>query len=76
MKLKQIKHQKEYEFILTFSNGETFSADLKNLISSYVKPQETGTAYINKEWGCLEFNEGAVDVEPKTLYQFTKNRVN
>lgn len=73
MKLKQIKHQHDYEFLLTFVNGETANVDLKTLISSHVKPQEIHTAYINQEWGCLEFNGGKVDVEPKTLYQFTKN---
>ena len=75
MKLKEIKHRHEYEFLLTFANGETANVDLKTLISSYVKPQETNTAHVNQEWGCLEFKGGAVDVEPKTLYQFTKNQI-
>ena len=25
---------------------------------------------LNQEWGCLEFKNGAVDIEPKTLYKF------
>lgn len=75
MKLKEIKHQHNYEFLLTFANGETANVDLESLISSYVKPQEINTAHINQEWGCLEFKGGAVDIEPKTLYQFTKNQI-
>ncbi|MBP7710594.1 MAG: DUF2442 domain-containing protein [Rickettsiales bacterium] len=75
MKLKEIKHQHDYEFLLTFANGETASVDLETLISPHVKPQEINTAQINQEWGCLEFKGGTVDVEPKTLYQFTKNQI-
>ena len=75
MKLKEIKHQRGYEFLLTFTNGESANVDLKTLISSYVKLQEIHTAHINQEWGCLEFKGGAVDVEPKTLYQFTKSQI-
>ncbi len=72
MKLQEIKHQHDYEFLLTFANGESANVDLKTLISPHVKPQETHTAKINQEWGCLEFKGGAVDVEPKTLYHWTK----
>ena len=75
MKLKEIKHQHDYEFLLTFANGETATVDLKALISPHVKPQEIHSAHVNNEWGCLEFKGGAVDVEPKTLYQFTKNQI-
>jgi hypothetical protein len=27
----------------------------------------TNTAQLNKDWGCLEFNESVVDRDPKTL---------
>lgn len=72
MKLKKIEHQKGYQFFLTFINGEKIDVDLKELISSHVKPQETSTARIDKDWGCLEFNQGGVDLEPKTLYRYAK----
>ncbi len=74
MKLKEIQHKKDYEFLITFSNEEKIKVDLKELISSYVKPQEAITAHINQEWGCLEFNNGTVDIEPKTLYNYVKNQ--
>ena len=32
--------------------------------------QALNTAQLNKDWGCLEFNDGAVDIEPKTLYRY------
>jgi len=73
MKLKQIKHGKDYQFLLTFTNQETVKVNLEKLISKYVASKEVITARINKEWGCLEFKGGAVDIEPKTFYQFSKN---
>ena len=73
MKLKKIEHQNGYKFFLTFVNGEKINVDLEELISSYVKPQETDTARIDVDWGCLEFNNGKVDLEPKTLYRYAKD---
>lgn len=70
MKLKQIKHDHDYQFLLTFANQETAKVDLEKLISKYVNPEEIETARVNQDWGCLEFKNGAVDIEPKTLYKF------
>jgi hypothetical protein len=75
MKLKEVKHQHDYHFLITFANGESGNVDLENLIATYVEPQETSTAHVNSEWGCLEFKNGAVDIEPKTLYQYSKNQI-
>jgi hypothetical protein len=75
MKLKEIEHKKDYQLLLTFTNGEKIDIDLENLVSSYVKLHEVTTATVNQEWGCLEFNGGKVDIEPKTLYNFTKNHL-
>ncbi len=36
----------------------------------YLIDSELQTARINKEWGCLEFKDGAVDIEPVTLYKY------
>jgi len=44
--------------------------DLKNLIEKYVPLNELETVQINPKWGCLEFNDGWVDIEPKTLYHY------
>ena len=75
MKIKEIKHQIDYSFLIKFENGEIISTNLKDLVSSYVNQQELTTAHVNQEWGCLEFNNGRVDIEPKTLYNYAKKQL-
>ena len=70
MKLVNLRHQKGYIFTLTFANGEIKETDLKELIEKHVNLDGLNTARINQEWGCLEFNDGGVDIEPKTLYRY------
>ncbi|MDD5275508.1 MAG: DUF2442 domain-containing protein [Methylovulum sp.] len=70
MKLVSIKHQHDYFFALTFENGECKEADLKRVCGNYVSPDNLDTAQVNSEWGCLEFNNGRVDIDPKTLYRY------
>jgi len=70
MKLKRFEHLEVYRFMLTFENGEIKQADLQELIGAYVVPDALPTARINPEWECLEFNDGKVDIEPKTLYRY------
>lgn len=70
MKLKCFEHRGGYCFVLTFANGEAKLVDLQKLIGAYVTSDAVNTARIDPEWGCLEFNGGVVDIEPKTLYQF------
>jgi hypothetical protein len=68
MKLVNFKHQHDYLFTLFFENGETKETDLSTLIEQYVSPSNLNTAHLNSDWGCLEFNNGMVDIDPKTLY--------
>jgi hypothetical protein len=70
MRLKNFEQQDGYKFKLIFENGEVKEADLKNLIGSHVGLVDLNTARIDAEWGCLEFKNGMVDIEPKTLYRF------
>lgn len=70
MKLVNFKKLQDYWFVLTFENGETKDIDLAPLIAKHVSLENLQTARINSEWGCLEFNDGLVDIEPKTLYRF------
>lgn len=70
MKLKAFEQKHDYEFVFVFENGERKEANLKSLIAKYLQPDELGTAMINDEWGCLEFKDGAVDIEPNTLYKY------
>jgi hypothetical protein len=73
MKLQNFTQQDGYRFQLVFENGEIKNADLKNLIGSYVELAALNTAHIDNEWGCLEFKNGSVDVEPKTLYRYVSS---
>ena len=75
MKLKDFKRLHDYVFYFTFENGEDGEVNLKELVSSHVNLSELDSAFLNKEWGCLEFKNHTVDIEPKTLYKFfLKNR--
>jgi hypothetical protein len=69
MKLLNFEKKDHYRFSLTFENGEMKEIDLQHLIGQHVSSEFLDTARINKEWGCLEFKDGAVDIEPKTLYK-------
>lgn len=70
MKLVNFKHLQGYWFILNFENGEEKRVNLSGLIEKYVCIENTNTAQINPEWGCLEFNHAMVDIDPKTLYRY------
>ncbi len=68
MKLKHFEHIDAYRYLLIFENDE-HKVDLIDLIGNHVSLDQLNTAHIDAEWGCLEFNGGIVDIEPKTLYQ-------
>ena len=70
MKLKHFEHYDAYRFLLKFENGTVKETDLAELIGHHVTLDALNTARIDPEWGCLEFNGGRVDIEPKTLYQY------
>ncbi len=71
MKLKEFKIKNDYIFNFVFENGIKKIVDISSLIQDKVTKEEVKTAHIDKDWGCLEFNNGMVDIEPKTLYNFT-----
>lgn len=73
MKLKSFEKKCDYEFLFTFENGEQKQSDIKQLVAKYLQIDELDTAKINEEWGCLEFKDGAVDIEPNTLYKYCDN---
>ncbi len=70
MKLKNFIQKEGYKFQLVFENGEIKETDLKNLIGHHVSLDGVKTARIDSEWGCLEFKNSCVDIEPKTLYRY------
>lgn len=70
MKLKSFKQKNGFEFIFEFENGERKEADIEQLVLKYLQPNELSSAKLNDEWGCLEFKDGAVDIEPTTLYKY------
>ena len=68
MKLEKFKIQHDYVFDLYFEDGSSKVLDLENLLKSKVSKDEIKTAHIDKDWGCLEFKNGLIDIEPNTLY--------
>lgn len=71
MKLKDFTHKNDYVFHLVFDDAKTVDVDLMPLLGGYVEPEALMTAQLDTEWGCLAFKDGMVDIEPKTLYQFS-----
>ena len=71
MKLIRFSHKTDYIFTLFFDTNESKDVNLKTLIADYVSFNALKTARLNSEWGCLEFKNGRVDIEPKTLYHYT-----
>lgn len=73
MKIKDFKNINGFEFVFVFENGEERTSDIKELVAKHLNEDELQTAKLNKEWGCIEFKDGAVDIEPKTLYKYCNN---
>ena len=70
MRFRQIEHLEAYRCVLTFENGDRREVDLQELIGQHVALGDVQTARIDPEWGCLEFLNGRVDIEPETLYRY------
>jgi len=60
---------------LFFDTNESKEVNLKALIAQYGSLNELKTAHLNSEWGCLEFKQGMVDIEPQTLYHYIESRI-
>ena len=71
MRLVDFKLYGNYIFDLNFEDGTKKKVDLSELIKSKVTLDELGSANIDEDWGCLEFKNGMVDIDPKTLYHFS-----
>ncbi len=69
MKLENFKNF-GFNFLLFFTNGEIFTVDIHPLIGKYVSEDDLNSARIDSEWGCLEFRNGIVDIDPTTLYRY------
>ena len=72
MKLTRFERGPGYEFALTFENGECVTVNLEPLIGKYLSPDELASGEIDPDWGCLQFQEGSVDIEPTTLYAYAQ----
>ena len=59
---------------LRFEDGSNLETDLSKLIKEHVCLEQLSSAKIAPDWGCPEFNEGRVDIEPKTLHCFAINQ--
>ena len=76
MKLINFKLNNNYIFELDFEDGTHKTVNLGPLIETKVSKNELKSANIDKDWGCLEFNNGNVDIEPKTLYHYAVGQIN
>ena len=70
MKLTKFERGAGFESALVFDNGERATVDLEPLIGHHVSVEELGSAEIDPDWGCLQFQEGSIDIEPTTLYRY------
>ncbi len=70
MKLSSFEYKQDYVFRLAFDDNHVVEADLMPLIGKHVAPNELHTVQLDKDWGCLAFKDGLVDIDPKTLYRF------
>jgi hypothetical protein len=69
MKLESFENS-GFDFLLFFANGEMISVDIHPLVGKYISESDLNLARIDSEWGCLEFCNGIVDIEPTTLYRY------
>nr|VFJ69454.1 MAG: Protein of unknown function (DUF2442) [Candidatus Kentron sp. FM]VFJ71303.1 MAG: Protein of unknown function (DUF2442) [Candidatus Kentron sp. FM]VFK18551.1 MAG: Protein of unknown function (DUF2442) [Candidatus Kentron sp. FM] len=72
MKLQSFQNT-GFKFSLLFVDGKTIQADLQPLIGAHISEEDLVSARIDPDWGCLEFCDGAVDIEPVTLYRYAAN---
>ncbi|MBV5311397.1 hypothetical protein [Chromatium okenii] len=72
MKLKHAQQIEAYRFQLTFADGQVKETDLQALIGQFVAVNELSTVAVNLDWGCLEFLDGQVDIEPITLARYAE----
>ena len=70
MKLTKIENLGNYYFNLGFDNNSFCKFNIKSLIENKVSINDLKAAQLNKEWDCLEFKDGIIDIKPKTLYNF------
>lgn len=74
MKLQNFKYIDGYNFFLVFEDGVKKEVNLEVLLADKISLEELSSASIDLDWGCLEFKNGSVDIEPKTLYKFANNK--
>ena len=75
MKLQNFQNS-GFEFSLGFENGQSIKVNLNPLIGKYISKQDLASARLDSEWGCLEFCDGSVDVDPSTLYRYAVDHGN
>jgi len=73
MKLNKFTNIDHYIFEFDFENGLHKRVDISPLVQSKVSLKDLKSAHIDEDWGCLEFNDGMVDIDPKTLYEFARS---
>jgi hypothetical protein len=74
MKLVEFSYLESHCFQLSFEDGSVLEADLSELLRKHLPLNQIHSARIDPDWGCLEFNEGRVDITPQTLLRFVINQ--
>ena len=70
MKLASFEQRAGFEFAPMFENGERAIVDLEPLIGKYLSRDQLASGEIDPDCGCLQFQDGGVDIEPTTLYRY------
>ena len=70
MKLAKFEQEAGFEFAVWFENGERVTVNLELLIGNFVSAEQLALGEIDADRGCLQFQNGGVDIEPTTLYRY------
>lgn len=69
-KLVSARHLEHYLFFLEFSGGKRLGCDLSPLLAAHLKESDLDSMKVDPDWGCLEFLDGQVDIDPRTLFRW------
>ncbi len=74
MRLSKFQNLNNYLFYFLFEDGFEIETNIKDVVAEKVDVILLNSARIDMDWGCLEFDNGQIDIEPKTLYQYCKRK--
>ena len=57
----------------SFQFSLVIAVNLRALINKHIAENDLDSAKMDAEWGCLEFCDGAVDIDPAILYAYAQH---